>query len=354
MTENKWHGLKITGPLWRGASVVIAFLLLVLVAANWNHWQGRRGWQSTDDAYLQADVTPIATKVSGYVRTLAVQDYQRVQAGELVAEINDDDYRAVVSQAAAGVLAAEAQSLALKAQIALQTANLSAALAVVQSSIALREQNALDLTRQSVLLRTGSSSTEVGEKLHTLSVQLAAQVGQNRAQATAASRQLEVLAAQQAQNRAVIDSQRAVLQLATINLNYTRILSPQGGVLGQRQIKPGQFVGVGTQIVSLTPLPHVWVIANYKETQLTHMAVGDAADVVIDTYPGHTLRGHVSAFSPASGAQFALLPPDNATGNFTKVVQRIAVKIVIDDADGLSERLLPGMSVVARVDALGK
>jgi membrane fusion protein, multidrug efflux system len=354
MTENKWHGLKITGPLWRGASVVIAFLLLVLVAANWNHWQGRRGWQSTDDAYLQADVTPIATKVSGYVRTLAVQDYQRVQAGELVAEINDDDYRAVVSQAAAGVLAAEAQSLALKAQIALQTANLSAALAVVQSSIALREQNALDLTRQSVLLRTGSSSTEVGEKLRTLSMQLDAQVNQNRAQATAASRQLDVLAAQQAQNRAVIDSQRAVLQLATINLNYTRILSPQGGVLGQRQIKPGQFVSVGTQIVSLTPLPHVWVIANYKETQLTHMAVGDAADVVIDTYPGHTLRGHVSAFSPASGAQFALLPPDNATGNFTKVVQRIAVKIVIDDADGLSERLLPGMSVVARVDALGK
>jgi membrane fusion protein, multidrug efflux system len=353
MVDRHWNWLTIAGPVWRGASVIVALLILVLVATYWNRWQGRRGWQSTDDAYLQADITPIAAKVSGYVRTLTVEDYQRVRAGDLIAEINDDDYRAIVSQATAGVSSAEAQDLALKAQIALQTANVTASLAVVQSSIAARDQNMRDLARQSVLLRTGSSSTEATEKLRTLSEQLTAQVKQNMAQETAALRQIDVLAAQESQARAAVDSQKALQQLAKINLNYTRILAPQDGVLGQRQIKPGQFVGEGTQVVSLSPLPHVWVIANYKETQLTHMAVGDRAEIDIDTYPGRKLRGHLSAFSPASGAQFALLPPDNATGNFTKVVQRIAVKILIDDANGLSDRLLPGMSVVARVNAIG-
>ena len=118
-------------------------------------------------------------------------------------------------------------------------------------------------------------------------------------------------------------------------------------------MRPGQLVGVGGQITTLTPLPHMWVIANYKETQLTHMAVGEAAEVRLDTFPGHVLKGHVLAFAPGSGAQFALLPPDNATGNFTKVVQRIAVKIAIDDAAALADSLRPGMSVVARVDARG-
>ena len=122
-------------------------------------------------------------------------------------------------------------------------------------------------------------------------------------------------------------------------------------MLGLRQVKPGQLVGVGTQITTLTPLPKVWVIANYKETQLTHMAVGQKAEIRVDSFPGHVLRGHLAAFAPASGAEFALLPPDNATGNFTKIVQRISVKIAIDEADGLADRLLPGMSVEARVDA---
>jgi membrane fusion protein (multidrug efflux system) len=147
-----------------------------------------------------------------------------------------------------------------------------------------------------------------------------------------------------------VAAQQSGLRLAQINLGYTRILAPQDGVLGQRQVKPGQYVGVGGQITTLTPLPHVWVIANYKETQLTHMAVGEQAEITVDTFPDHRLRGHVLAFAPGSGAQFALLPPDNATGNFTKVVQRIAVKIAIDDADGLTDLLRPGMSVVARVD----
>jgi membrane fusion protein (multidrug efflux system) len=202
-------------------------------------------------------------------------------------------------------------------------------------------------------LSTGSSSTEAGEKLKTAAAQLAAQLQQARAQSGAARHQLVVLDAQKVQAQAALGAQQAALELARINLGYTKIVAPEDGFIGQRQVKPGQLVGVGGQLTTLTPLPRVWVLANYKETQLTHMTLGAPATIAVDTFPGHTLRGHVLAFAPGAGSQFALLPPDNATGNFTKVVQRVAVKISIDDADGLIDRLRPGMSVVATVDTRG-
>jgi membrane fusion protein (multidrug efflux system) len=283
-----------------------------------------------------------------------VQDYDRVHAGDVLAEIVDDDYRAVVAQINAAIVSAGAQVNALKAQRQLQEANVRAAKATADVTAANIEQNARDLSRQERLLKTGSSSTEASEKLQTTHAQLAAQLEQNRAQISAASHQIEVLAAQTAQAEAAVSAQQANLQAAQLNLTYTKILAPQDGVIGQRQIKPGQYVGVGTQITSLTPLPHVWVIANYKETQLTHMRVGQPAEISVDTFPGRKLHGHVLAFAPGAGSQFALLPPDNATGNFTKVVQRIAVKIAVDDADGLTDGLRPGMSVLSRVDTREK
>ena len=337
--------------LWRVLVFIVALVILIVVATRWNRWEGAPGWQGTDDAYLQSDLTPLAAKVPGYVREVPVDDFQRVRAGQLVAQVDDDDYRATVAQAEANVAAAQAQAQALEAQQALQAANVAAAKAVVASTAANLAQNGRDEARQRRLLATGSSSTEATEKLATTHDQLAAQLAQNHAQADAAQRQIAVLEAQEAQAKAAIAAQAASLRLAQINLGYTRIVAPQDGVLGQRQVRQGQYVGVGGQITTLTPLPRVWVIANYKETQLTHMAVGEAAEVRLDTFPGHVLKGHVLAFAPGSGAQFALLPPDNATGNFTKVVQRIAVKIAIDDADGLADRLRPGMSVVAKVDA---
>jgi len=336
---------------WRALVFIVALTILIIVTTRWNRWQGGAGWQTTDDAYLQADLTPVAAKVPGYITALPVEDFQRVRAGQTIAQVFDGDYRATVAQAEAGVASATAQAQTLKAQIALQGANIQAVKAVVASTTAVLDQNRRDLARQARLLATGSSTAEAGEKLETTRVQLTAQLAQNRAQADAASLQLGVLASQEAQAEATIAAQQAALQLARINLGYTRVVAPQDGVIAQRQVKPGQYVGVGTQITSLTPLPNVWVIANYKETQLTHMAVGEKAQIRVDTYPGHVLRGHVLAFAPGSGAQFALLPPDNATGNFTKVVQRVAVKIAIDDADGLQDRLRPGLSVVAKIDA---
>jgi len=337
--------------IWRALVFIIALTILIVVTTRWNRWQGAAGWQQTDDAYLQADLTPIAAKVPGYLTDVPVQDFQRVRAGQVIAQVYDHDYKAQVAQAEAQLASATAQAAALKAQINLQGANVEAARAVIASTTAALDQNTRDLTRQKTLLETGSSSTEAGEKLTTGRQQLSAQLAQNRAQADAASRQLGVLAAQESQAEAAMASARAALDLAQINLGYTRIVAPQDGVLAQRQVKPGQYVGVGTQITSLTPLPHVWVIANYKETQITHMAAGERAEVRVDAYPGHVMKGHVVAFAPGAGSVFALLPPDNATGNFTKVVQRVAVKILIDDADGLEDRLRPGLSVVARIDA---
>ncbi len=336
--------------IWRALIFILALGMLVLITTRWNRWETNARMQSTDDAYLQADLTPIAAKVAGYVRTMPVQDFERVHSGQLLAEIVDDDYRATVDQLTAGVAAAAAQVEALKAQRELQGANVQAAKASVAATSATVEQNARDVTRQQRLLQTGSSSTEAGEKLETTRAQLAAQLDQSRAQASAAGRQIAVLAAQQAQAEAALAAQQANLQIAKINLGYTHIVAPVDGVIGQRQVKPGQFVGVGGQITTLTPLPNVWVIANYKETQLTHMAIGEKAEVTVDTFPGRKLAGHVIAFAPGAGSQFSLLPPDNATGNFTKVVQRVAVKIAIDDADGLADRLRPGMSVVATVE----
>jgi len=340
--------------IWRALVFIVALTILIIVTTRWNRWQGGAGWQTTDDAFLQADLTPIAAKVPGYVTQIPVQDFERVRAGQVIAQIYDNDYKATVAQAQAQVASATAQAEALKAQSVLQAANVDAARAVVASTTAALDQNTRDLARQKKLLETGSSSAEASEKLQTGREQISAQRAQNRAQAEAASRQLGVLAAQESQAQAAIAAAHAALDLAQINLGYTRIVAPQDGVLAQRQVKPGQYVGVGTQITSLTPLPHVWVIANYRETQLTHMAVGEKAEVRVDTYPGHVMKGHVIAFAPGSGAQFALLPPDNATGNFTKVVQRVAVKIVIDDAAGLEDRLRPGLSVVAKVDALAE
>jgi len=345
-----WAWRRPPDWLWRCCALLLALGLLVLIATRGHRWQADAAWQSTDNAYLQSDLTPIAAKVPGYVRSIPVQDFERVRAGQLIAEIVDDDYRAIVAQLTGAVAAARAQVEALEAERRLQKATVRAALAAVAGIAASLAQNARDIEREDRLLAARASSTESAEKVRTVREQLLAELERLRAQAEAAERKLAVLSAQHEQARATVATQEANLQLARINLGFTRIVAPCDGVLGQRQIKPGQYVGVGGQLTTLTPLPRVWVIANYKETQLTHMQVGQRAHVRVDTFPGHLLRGHVAALAPAAGSQFALLPPDNATGNFTKVVQRVAVKIVIDDADGLAERLRPGLSVVARVE----
>ena len=346
----RWKVPRVPGLVWRVLSFVLAAVILIVCFTQWNRWEGEARYQTTDDAYLQTDLTPLSAQVSGYVRAVPVQDFDHVRAGQLIVQIVDDDYRATLAQTAANVAAARAQIEEVQAQRPLLEANLRAAQAVVAETAATLSQNARDVARQSRLLSTGSSSVEEMERVETTRAQLTARLSQNRAQADAVARQIGLLAAQEDQARAALAAQEAGMQLARINLNYTRIVAPADGFIGLRQVLPGQYLVAGSQVTTLAALPLVWVIANYKETQLTRVAIGQPASVTVDTFPGHTLRGHVIAISPASGSEFALLPPDNATGNFTKIVQRIAVKIAIDDADGLGDRLRPGMSVIPTIN----
>jgi membrane fusion protein (multidrug efflux system) len=341
---------RIPGIVWRTLSFCLAAIILFVCFTQWNRWEGEARYQNTDDAYLQTDLTPLGAQVSGYVSTVPVQDFQHVDAGQLIVQIDDADYKASLAQAEADVEAANAQIDEVKAQRPLLQANLRAAQAVVAATQASMDQNGRDVARQRRLLSTGSSSIEEMEQVVTIRAQLTAKLDQNRAEADAVWRQIDLLGAQEEQAKSALAAKQAVMRLAKINLGYTQIRAPTDGFIGVRQVFPGQFLAAGSQVTTLAALPHVWVLANYKETQLTNVVIGQPARITVDTFPGKTLQGHVIAIAPASGAEFALLPPDNATGNFTKIVQRIVVKISIDDADGLLDRLRPGMSVTPNID----
>lgn len=338
------------GMLLRLAVLAGAVALAWFVAARWNAWVGSAAVQTTNDAYLAADLTPLSARVSGVVLTVPVRDYQRVRAGDLLVHIRDDDYRAQVAQAEANLAAAEAQLGIVQAESALQQANINAAEANVEAQRAGLRRDGAESTRQRELLTIGLAGTRQRvEQADASNQQAEATLQHSRAQLEASRRQIAVYAAQERQSTASVAAQQAALDLARINLGYARITAPEDGVVGQRQVRPGQYVGMGTQVITIVPLPEVWVIASYKETQLTRMAPGQPATVTVDAFLGVILRGRVEGFSPASGSQFSLLPPDNATGNFTKVVQRISVKIVLEDVAGLADRLRPGMSVITSV-----
>jgi len=338
------------GNLLRLLSFLVAAAIVYVFFTQWNRWQGEERYQTSTDAYLQTNLTPLAAQVPGYVSSVPVQDYATVSAGQVIAEIVDSDYRARVAQAEAGVSGAEAAIAELVARRPLLAANLAAAQAVVAGAQATLGQSGRDVARQRRLFGSGSASQADLEKISTTKAQLAAQLQQYQAQADAVTQEIKLLDVQERQAEATLAAQKAALSLAEINLGYTRITAPTAGVIGKRQVLPGQYVAPGTQVTTLAELPLVWVTANYKETQLTHVVVGDDATVTVDSFPDHVLHGRVIAISPASGSELALLPPDNATGNFTKIVQRIAVKIAITDADGLANQLRAGMSAIPSID----
>jgi membrane fusion protein, multidrug efflux system len=331
--------------------VVLAILLLAVVAVDWNLWIGTSVLQTTDDAYLQADITPLAAKSPGYVSSVPVRDFQRVKAGDLLVEIVDDDYRAQFAQTQANVETAEAAIENIEQQKLVQQALVEQAEATIEASEADLTRYHLETVRQQNLLVTKYAGTEqlveqaVDNEKHTV-----ATLALNHAQLAQQRQQLNVLDSQEKQANAALKGQQAARDLAKIALGYTRITAPVDGMVSERQVRPGQYVSVGTEVISLVPLPNVWVVANYKETQMTRIRLDQPARVTVDAFPDVVLHGHVDSWSPASGAQFSLLPPDNATGNFTKVVQRIPVKIVLDRDSSLGDLLRPGMSVVATID----
>jgi membrane fusion protein, multidrug efflux system len=341
---------------WSGAAirifiVVLAVVLIGVVAIDWNVWVSSTILQATDDAYLQADITPLAAKSPGYVRSVPVQDFQKVKADDLLVEIVDDDYRAQLDQAQSNIETGEAAIENIEQQKVVQQALVQQAEARIEATRADLTRYHLETVRQQNLLVTKYAGTEqLVEQAVDNEKRTEATLALNQAQLAQQRQQLNVLDSQEKQANAALKAQQAARDLAKIALRYTRITAPVDGMVSERQVRPGQYVSVGTQVIALVPLPSVWVVANYKETQMTRIRLGQPARVTVDAFPGAVLRGHVDSWSPASGAQFSLLPPDNATGNFTKVVQRIPVKIVLERDPSLGDLLRPGMSVIATID----
>ncbi len=346
-------GARTAGPLGRLALPALSLLvtagLVGLAITRWDTWQGRAGIQATDDAYVRAEMTRLASRVAGAVQTVAVQDFQRVKAGDLLVEIDPADYAAQVAQNEASVAGAQAALDNLRNQTSLQHATINQAEAQNASAIARELEARQERQRQEALLQ---STFGTRQKVEQVTAQHMTAIGDLRASEAvveAQRRQLDILASTQKQRLADLQAAQAALAAARLRLGYTRIVAPFDGVVGERQVQQGDYVNVGSNLITVVPLPDVYIMANYKETQLTHVTGGQPVDVTVDTFPGETLHGRVERLSPASGSQFALLPPDNATGNFTKVVQRVPVRIDFDPRQPLVARLRPGMSVTTRI-----
>jgi membrane fusion protein (multidrug efflux system) len=367
-------------PKWRkflvpALVVLLAAAVVITLTRNWNSWEGGRIEQVTDDAYVRGDLTPLSTKVPGVVRDVKVSDYQQVHKGDLLVALEDDDYQAQVAQASAAVEAAKAAIENNRRQRELQDTRIDRALAGIdqaKSQIAAaeagKEATQADVvrtqderTRQERLFESHSTTQQKVEQAVADQQRFAAQLASrdadlaqaktllrsNELAAEAERRGKNVLESQDAQLVADLHAKQAALAVAQVNLGYTKISAPDDGTVGERQVRPGQLVSPGTQAIAFVSKIK-WVLANYRETQLTNVKVGDPAELRIDQYPGRVFQGKVVEIAPASGSQFALLPPDNATGNFTKVVQRIPVKIAFDDPN-TATILRPGLSVIATV-----
>jgi len=407
-TKHATWGQRLRQWLVSALILLMAIGIMFLIAGNWNTWASESPAQETDDAYLRADLTPLSTKVAGLVATVAVSDYQTVKSGDLLVQLRDDDFRAQVQQAEAGVASGESALINNQRQKELQDARIvqagegirgaeadiaaaEAGIEAAKSAIA-SAQSGIDAAkadvgrtlserrRQEALIATESTTRQKLEQVvadeqrfraqhasreadvASSNAQLAsrqadltrarARLGSTKAELEAQKRQRAVLDSQELLLRADLSSKRAALNLARTNLDYTRILAPENGIVSERKVRTGQLVSPGTQVISLVQ-SGIWVQANYKETQVRHLRAGDPAEIHVDAFPGVIFRGKVDQVSPASGSQFALLPPDNATGNFTKIVQRVPVKIVLDAGQAAVGRLRPGLSVIATVRTNG-
>ena len=333
--------------LFAGAAAV------VLVAAGWygwDYWTVGRFLVSTDDAYVKADNTTIAPKVSGYLRDVLVGDNERVAAGQVLAKIDDRDFRVALDQAKADVAAAEAAVASKRAQLEVQQAVIDAAKATLDVDTATKTFAEQENKRYTDLATTGYGSVQNAQQAQSRNAGAQAAVQRDVANLVSAQKQVELLKAEITQAIAAAARARAIQAQAELNLGYTTITAPIDGVVGNRTLRVGQFVQAGTQLMSLVPATGAYVVANFKETQLTDVHKGQKVDIAIDMFPGQIVHGHVDSIAPASGQEFALLPPDNATGNFTKVVQRIPVKIALDRHSEPSIELRPGMSVIPTIE----
>jgi membrane fusion protein, multidrug efflux system len=344
-------GLRASRQAIKRAALALVVALSVAGAADFGYGYLTTGryLQSTDDAYVKADSTIVSPKVSGYLAEVLVADNQAVKAGQLLARIDDRDFKTALDQAHADVDAAEAAIHNLDAQIALQHPLIEQGTADVAAAEAGLKFAQEEQARYDDLMKSGSGTVQRAQQTDAALREKIAQLQHNKSGLIAAERRVDVLTTDRAKAVAQLNHARAVEAQTALNLSYTRIIAPVDGTVGARTLRVGQFVQAGTQLMAVVPLDAVYVVANFKETQLTHVRNGQPVEIEIDSFHGTRLKGHVDSLSPASGLEFALLPPDNATGNFTKIVQRVPVKIVLDD-HSLTGLLRPGMSAEPTID----
>lgn len=336
----------------RAFSVVLAVVAALGAGAVFGRewWLTGRFIEKTDNAFVHADITAVSPKVDGYVAQVLVDDNATVAAGDVLARIEDSSFRAEVARARAALAEKQAAFANLDRRRALQAALVAEAEAAVRAAEADADRSRKELERANALADRGWTSRRRHDDAVADERGAEAGVARARARLMAEKRRRAVIDSESAEAEAEIARARAELTLAEIDLRHTAVNAPASGVVGNLRVERGEYVRAGMRLAAVVPLREVWVVANYKETQLTRMAPGQTVTVEVDAFPGAVVQGRVDSVAPASGAQFSLLPPDNATGNYTKVVQRIPVKIVLEPEHALEGRLRPGMSVVARVD----
>jgi membrane fusion protein (multidrug efflux system) len=328
---------------------VAAALMAGAAWYGWDYWTVGQYLVSTDDAYVKADSTTVAPKVSGYLREVLVGDNERVKAGRVLARIDERDFKVALDQAEADVAATKAAVAGKEAQLEIQQAVIDAAKATLDVDNATVTFAAQENKRYTDLATSGYGSVQNAQQAQSRIAGARAAVQRDAANIASALKQVDLLKAEIAQANAALARATALRQQAELNLGYTSIVAPIDGVVGNRTLRTGQFVQAGTQLMSLVPITGAYVVANFKETQLTAVRKGQPVEIAVDMFPGQVVHGHVDSIAPASSQEFALLPPDNATGNFTKVVQRIPVKIALNRDESLIE-LRPGMSVIPTIE----
>jgi membrane fusion protein, multidrug efflux system len=332
------------------AITAAVLVLAVGLYGGWRWWTDWRFLQSTDDAYVASDVSVISPKIEGYIKEVRAEDNQAVKKGAVLFVIDDSDFAAKAAQAEAAVATEEAAVATYASRLDLQRAMIEQAQAAVASAEADLVRTQQDYKRYAQLMTTDFASRQRYEQAQADARKADAEAVRMRAALAAAQSQLGVLQAQRQEEAARLQQVRANLRLAKNDLDNTVIRAPISGIVGNRAGQVGQYVKPGTELISVVPLPRVYITANFKETQLTRMRPGQRAEVSVDAYPEHVLEGRIESFAPASGAEFSLLPPDNATGNFTKIVQRVPIRIALPRQEPLARLLRPGLSVTVTVD----
>ena len=352
----KWSAAAATKAKPRLTFKLLALLGLACVAGvatsvyGYHWWTIGRFIESTDDAYVGGNVTPISPHISGFIAEILVTDNQRVYAGQLLVRLDNRDVRAAADHAEAILKQRTATLASLRAKYALQQSTIHQAAADLDAKTAQAIFAKLEAERYGTLALSEVGSRQNAERTRAQDQATRAAVASAQAALTAANQQLTVLSANIDEAAAAVMQAQADLETARLNLSYAEIRSPIDGYIGNRAAKAGAYVSQGTYLLTIVPAHGLWVDANFKEDQLARMQPGQAATIVADTLPNHVFHGHLLSLAPATGAIFSVIPPENATGNFTKIVQRVPVRIALDDEDASLGRIRPGLSTFTTVD----